>query len=141
MRARGMHDSPTYGPDCTTDRSSNGAEISFGTTVNVADRLAAQAGGGQILATRPVGDAAPSLGVQVRGLGCMTLHNLTIPVELFKLVRDDANDRDVDPVCRMRVNPATAAGRLTYAGSDYLFCSLDCAGKFAARPDRFTSVE
>lgn len=113
----------------------------FGTTVNVAARLAAQAGGGQILATRPVADAAPSVDVQVRGLGCMTLHNLTIPVELFKLVRDGANDRDVDPVCRMRVNPATAAGRLTYAGGDYLFCSLDCAGKFAAQPDRFTSVE
>ncbi len=126
----GLH----YGP--VVER---GGDI-FGTTVNVAARLAAHAGGGQILATRAVADAAPSVGVEVRALGPMTLHNLSVPVELFKLVRDGANDRDTDPVCRMRVNPATAVGRLTYAGADYLFCSLDCAGKFAAQPDRFTSV-
>lgn len=59
---------------------------------------------------------------------------------MYKLIRAGVNDHDVDPVCRMRINPATAAGRLNYAGTDYLFCSLDCAGKFASHPDRFTSA-
>ncbi len=109
----------------------------FGATVNIAARVAAQAGGGQILVTSPVADAAPAVGVPVRALGCMRLHNLSERVELFKLVRPGADDQDVDPVCRMRINAATAAGRLAYAGADYLFCSLECAAKFAAHPDRY----
>lgn len=109
----------------------------FGTTVNVAARLAAQAGGGQILATGTIAGAAPSVGVEVRALGSVTLRNLSTRIELFKLVRNGPDDRDVDPVCRMRLNPATAPARLTYAGADYLFCSLQCAGKFAAHPAQF----
>jgi adenylate cyclase len=113
----------------------------FGATVNIAARVAARAAGGQVLVTRPIADAAPAAGVAVRALGPIMLHNLTTPVEVFRLVHEDMSDRDVDPVCRMRINCATAVGCLTYAGVEYLFCSLDCAGKFAARPDRFTTLK
>lgn len=110
----------------------------FGSTVNIAARITEKAAGGQILMTRPVADAA-AVGRTVRALGPLRLRNISGPVELYKLVRTGAEDHDVDPVCRMRINPAIAAGRLTYAGTDYLFCSLRCAGKFATEPDRFTS--
>lgn len=90
--------------------------------------------------TEPVADAAAASGQTVRALGALSLHNLSEPVDLYKLVRNGMDDHDVDPVCRMRINPATALGRLTYAGTDYLFCSLLCAGRFAAEPDRFTSL-
>ena len=113
----------------------------FGSTVNIAARITAKAAGGQILMTRPVADAAVPHGLTVRELGPLRLRNLIEPVELYKLVRTGMDDHDVDPVCRMRINPATAVGRLTYAGTDYLFCSLRCAGKFAMQPDRFTSIE
>lgn len=43
----------------------------------------------------------------------------------------------IDPVCRMSVVPASAAGRLRYADAEWWFCSLDCAGRFAADPDRY----
>ena len=109
----------------------------FGATVNIAARIAARAGGGEILCTRPVADAAAAAEIRTRRLGLIPLRNLTEPVELFELVRSAAADRTVDPVCRMVVHPATAAGRLGYQGVDYLFCSLDCAAKFAAHPDRF----
>jgi class 3 adenylate cyclase len=111
----------------------------FGATVNIAARIAARAGGGEILFTRPVADAAAAAEIRTRRLGLIPLRNLTEPVELFELVRSAAPDRSVDPVCRMMVHPATAAGRLSYQGIDYLFCSLDCAAKFAAHPDRFGS--
>jgi adenylate cyclase len=123
----GLH----YGP--VVER---GGDI-FGATVNIAARIAARAGGGQILMTRPIADAAAAGDVATRSLGPTPLRNLTTPVELFELVRAGAPDRTVDPVCRMMVHPATAAGRLSYAGIDYLFCSLDCAAKFAAHPDNF----
>jgi adenylate cyclase len=109
----------------------------FGSTVNIAARIAARAGGGEILLTRPVADAAAAADIRTRRLGLIALRNLTEPVELFELVRSAAPDRTVDPVCRMMVHPANAAGRLAYRGVDYLFCSLECAAKFAAHPDQF----
>ena len=47
---------------------------------------------------------------------------------------------DIDPVCRMAVDPSQAAGRLQYNGREHLFCSLECAGRFAADPDRYLSA-
>ena len=45
-------------------------------------------------------------------------------MELFKFVRDGANDRDVvDPGVPNAGQLATAVKRLTYAGGDHLFCS------------------
>ena len=41
-----------------------------------------------------------------------------------------------DPVCGMRVEPATAR-HLEYAGADYFFCSRSCEDVFARDPDRF----
>ena len=43
----------------------------------------------------------------------------------------------IDPVCRMAVDPAHAAGTLVHEGVVYTFCSLDCARRFAERPERF----
>jgi len=111
----------------------------FGSTVNIAARITAKAAGGQILMTGPIADSAAASGQTIRALGPLSLRNFSEPVELYKLVRTGVEDHNVDPVCRMRINPATSAGRLTYAGTDYLFCSLRCAAKFAAEPDRFTS--
>ena len=113
----------------------------FGATVNIAARVAGLAAGGQILATRPIADAAPKTGVTIRELGSTRLHNVSTPVELFSLIRAGGCGHDIDPVCRMLLTPATAVGRLGYAGNDYLFCSLACAAKFAADPDRFTVAE
>lgn len=113
----------------------------FGATVNVAARIAGRAGGGQILLTRPVANAAAAAGITVRRLGATPLRNVTTPIELFEVVRPGASDRAIDPVCRMMVHPATAVGRLTYAGTGYLFCSLDCAAKFAAKPKAFADYD
>jgi class 3 adenylate cyclase len=113
----------------------------FGATVNIAARIAGRAGGGQILLTRPVADAAAAAEIRVRCLGPIPLRNLTTPIELFEVVRPGGPDRAIDPVCRMMVHPATAVGRLVYAGTGYLFCSLDCAAKFAAQPDSFIDYD
>lgn len=48
----------------------------------------------------------------------------------------DQNEKDsaVDPVCGMTVDPASAAGRASYAGRDYAFCSAGCRDTFTADP-------
>ncbi|VTT99160.1 copper-exporting atpase : Cu2+-exporting ATPase OS=gamma proteobacterium Hiromi1 GN=TBH_C1459 PE=3 SV=1: YHS: E1-E2_ATPase: Hydrolase [Gemmataceae bacterium] len=42
-----------------------------------------------------------------------------------------------DPVCGMTVDPATAAGATTHAGTTYHFCSTHCLTKFRADPGRY----
>lgn len=43
-----------------------------------------------------------------------------------------------DPVCGMKVDPATAEHR-GHAGKTYYFCSQNCADSFAVNPGRFAS--
>jgi Cu+-exporting ATPase len=43
----------------------------------------------------------------------------------------------VDPVCHMTVDPATAAASYEYQGRTYYFCSPHCQQKFAADPQRY----
>ena len=42
-----------------------------------------------------------------------------------------------DPVCGMTVNPGTAAGSVTRAGTTYHFCSTHCLETFEANPAKY----
>ena len=42
-----------------------------------------------------------------------------------------------DPVCGMEVDPDNATARFEHGGSDYYFCSIGCARRFAEQPDKF----
>jgi Cu+-exporting ATPase len=42
-----------------------------------------------------------------------------------------------DPVCNMQVDPQRAAGRSSYQGADYYFCSASCKTQFDRNPARF----
>jgi len=43
----------------------------------------------------------------------------------------------IDPVCGMKVDPATAKHRFVYRGQDYFFCGARCRERFAAEPEKF----
>lgn len=110
----------------------------FGTPLNLAARVAAQARGGQVLATREVADAASAHGLPVRSLGPYALRNLTEPVELFELDVEGAGPESaVDPVCRMRVKRDDAARVASFERREFWFCSAECADRFAASPDSY----
>lgn len=47
------------------------------------------------------------------------------------------HDTVVDPVCGMRVNPATSPHRFEFGGTAYHFCSARCLEKFSANPDQY----
>jgi Cu+-exporting ATPase len=42
-----------------------------------------------------------------------------------------------DPVCGMKVDPATAKHRFAYKGQDYFFCSGRCRERFEAEPEKY----
>jgi adenylate cyclase len=109
----------------------------LGASVNLTARVAGQAHGAQVLATTEVAEAARRQGVTVVDLGCFELRNVAERVELFQIeVCPDATGSVIDPVCRMQVRRADAAGRLRHRDRDYWFCSLECAAAFTADPDR-----
>ncbi len=107
----------------------------FGAGVNVAARITALAAGGELILSAGPATAARTRGLRVHDLGLAALRNVTQPVELYR-IDIDHTQQAVDPVCRMTVQRHVAAGTLSYDGHDYWFCSLACAGSFAADPAR-----
>jgi len=109
-----------------------------GAAVNLAARVASQAGGSEVLATALVAEAADSLGFTTTSLGAVHLRNLRDPVALYALeLASDSAAEVLDPVCRMRVHPQRAAGRLNFEGTTYFFCSLRCSSLFASAPEAY----
>jgi len=113
----------------------------IGATVNLAARVSAAATGGEVLLTAQTAALAPEIpGVLYESRGRQVLRNVRDPVELVAAVRQGHTSNQglaIDPVCRMAVDPAHAAGRLTYNDAAYFFCTLTCAGEFAQHPERF----
>ena len=112
----------------------------FGATVNLASRVAAQAAGGQVLATSVIASAVEAIELTARSLGPVRLRNIAEPIDLFEISPcPSPHERVIDPVCRMAVDRATAPGRLAHQGRECWFCSLSCAAAFAKDPERFTA--
>ena len=112
----------------------------FGATINVAARVSALAGGGEVLVTGRTAALAPDLdGVLYESRGRQVLRNVAEPVEIFAVVRVDENAEQlaVDPVCQMVVDPDHAVGRLLVDEKAHYFCSLTCAAAFAQHPERY----
>lgn len=113
----------------------------FGSAVNLAARLSGRASGGEVLlsdATRRA--AGVARGIELVDRGRLELRNVREPVHVFAAYLAKPRDEQglaVDPVCRMVVDPRSAAGRLVHDQVEYQFCSLRCAGEFARAPDRY----
>jgi len=116
----------------------------FGTTVNVAARVAAQATGGRILCTKIVADALAHAGVtnvEIEGRGLASLRNLPQPMGLFEIILANfAPEYAIDPVCKMPVDTQHAAGALQFNHKKYWFCSLSCVQRFAQRPTAYVQA-
>lgn len=112
----------------------------FGSAVNLAARVAAAAGGDEVLLTEHTREAAGDVpGVELEALGRHSFRNVAERVALFRALPPRASKpAALDPVCRMTVDPSRATGELKYDGRTYLFCSLECAAAFSADPKSFT---
>lgn len=106
----------------------------FGNAVNIAARVTALAAGGQVLATNQIAEIARSGGRAVTAFGKVELKNLRNQMELYAIDFRSSHHpaQEVDPVCRMRVNPETAAAHVRHGDADHYFCSPDCARTFLA---------
>jgi adenylate cyclase len=112
----------------------------FGTTVNVAARVSGSAAGGEVLVTETTAAGLAEGRFELHARGRRHFKNVGDPVVVYSAVghgRTSEEGLNVDPVCRMAVEPERAAGTLTYSGFEYRFCSLECAGAFARDPKRY----
>ncbi|HEX5096554.1 MAG TPA: adenylate/guanylate cyclase domain-containing protein [Acidimicrobiia bacterium] len=110
----------------------------FGASVNLAARVAAQAGGGQLLATSAVALAARDAGEVVTHVGPTELRNIAAPVDLYEISFHVSAETAVDPVCAMKVpigDPATV--HIHFGDRDFWFCGLPCVATFASAPERY----
>jgi adenylate cyclase len=107
----------------------------FGSTVNIAARLAAIASPGQLLATSAVATAASTEGVLVRPLGKVSLRSIPDKVPLYEIhVAPEPDPAWIDPVCKMHAPYSTF---LRAASSGPWFCSKLCADAFERSPHTY----
>ena len=115
----------------------------IGAAVNLAARIAAYARSDQILCTVPVADAIRPLQIAaIRPAGATRFKNVTEAVTLFEIEdpRRIVTHGEIDPVCRMQLDPECAPARLPFGDRAYHFCSFDCAQKFAKTPETYIRI-
>jgi adenylate cyclase len=107
----------------------------FGSTVNIAARVAALAAPGQLIATRPVAEIAVAEGIFVGDLGETSLRSLPDKVHLYDIHLMPAPDPAwIDPVCKMHA-PYSTFQRANPTGP--WFCSNRCAEAYARSPETY----
>lgn len=103
----------------------------YGTTVNIAARVAERAAADEILITPAMGAAAQDAGWRVQPLGPTDLRNLGEPIELARLQHTTCGAIHIDPVCFMRVDPEDPATIALHEDHDEVFfCSTQCAATY-----------
>ncbi|HQR10283.1 MAG TPA: adenylate/guanylate cyclase domain-containing protein [Casimicrobiaceae bacterium] len=113
----------------------------FGSTVNLAARVAAQATGGRILCTEEIAKVLAQSGIpdiEVEHRGGVLLKNVPQSVDLYEIILSSfVREYAIDPVCKMQVDTRHAAGDLHFNKKTYWFCSLECVERFARQPSSY----
>jgi adenylate cyclase len=114
----------------------------FGSTINIAARVAALAGPCEVLLTAATrGATGTADAVVFEDCGAHELRHVATAVHLFRARSVDDDGRDgrwvIDPVCRMRLDVEHTATSIEHDGTERFFCSALCAGKFARSPERY----
>ncbi|WP_259664658.1 adenylate/guanylate cyclase domain-containing protein [Rhizobium bangladeshense] len=109
----------------------------FGSTVNIAARIAALASPGQLLATQSVAEAAVARGILVRDLGLVALRSVAGEVPLYEIeLAPSADPAWIDPVCKMHA-PYSSYRRAAPEGP--WFCSPRCEEAYRRSPQTYES--
>src|SRR3954453_11126466 len=105
----------------------------FGSTVNIAARIAAIASPGQLLATQAVASVAAESGIDARDMGKVALRSIADQVSIYSIEFAPAFDPAwIDPVCKM-LAPYAAYRRTT--PTEPWFCSDGCAEAYRRSPE------
>ncbi len=113
----------------------------FGSTVNLAARLAGVAAPGMLAVTRPVALAASDTPLPVVPQGLTEVTGFQDFIEVFAIDPcAHGSSWLADPVCGMRLDAEASLVPDTLKDRGIGFCSQRCADIYAANPDRYSSV-
>ncbi|MCK4456686.1 MAG: heavy metal translocating P-type ATPase [Thermoplasmata archaeon] len=51
--------------------------------------------------------------------------------------KEEVKQVAIDPICKMEVDPETAAGEYEYKGKKYYFCAVGCMNRFQQDPEKY----
>jgi YHS domain-containing protein len=111
----------------------------FGATVNLASRVSGAARPGEVLVTAETRRECGSQdGIEFLPRGGRHFKHIPEPVPVYAAVNATAGTKEleIDPVCRMAVDPADAAATRRWRGASYYFCSAECERSFEQDPRR-----
>jgi adenylate cyclase len=114
----------------------------FGSTVNLAARVAGAADGGEVLLTQATRDSAGAVGgVELDLRGAHRFRHVPQPTLILRARPAGVSPATlpIDPVCRMAVEPERSR-RVLFENEDLHFCSTRCAVAFAASPELYVDV-
>jgi adenylate cyclase len=107
----------------------------FGSTVNIAARIAALASPGQLLATQPIAEIAAARDILIRDLGKTALRSVADEVALYEIELAPSPDPTwIDPVCKMHA-PYASYRRMPPQGP--WFCSPLCEEAYRKSPQTY----
>lgn len=112
----------------------------LGATVNLAARVTAVAGPGELIVTGAFRDAAGDVPVTFEALEPRTLKGLVEQVALHRVDLGHRTDDRSDPVCGMRLGSAATYPNERWEGATYEFCSEQCRQLFEADPRRYVAA-
>jgi class 3 adenylate cyclase/YHS domain-containing protein len=115
----------------------------YGATVNLASRVVDAAKPGEVLftaATRRELEGRDGFAIEERGT--RRFKHVVDPVPVYEALAagGEAKRLEIDPVCRMAVDPDRAASSRKRLGLSYYFCSQDCREKFDAGPKSYIAT-
>jgi adenylate cyclase len=115
----------------------------FGSTVNLASRVADAAQPGEVLLTdetrRQIGDGD---GFELEKRGSRYFKHVPQLIPVYRVVEPSAHARrlEIDPVCRMAVSTDLAESSRKRRGTVYYFCSAECRRQFDQEPRRYIAL-
>lgn len=127
---------PAVGAGIHFGRAERRGEDWFGATVNLASRIAAIAGAGEVLVSGEVRKRGRQIGeLSYELLGTERLRNVRGSVAVYRVGCVEGHpDRLADPVCRMTLDPDGEWPTVEYEAVEYSFCSADCRAVFERDP-------
>lgn len=114
----------------------------YGAAVNLASRVVDAARPGQVLLTRETRALLDDDGFVIEECGSRRFKHVPQPVPVYEALPAgrEARSFEIDPVCRMAVDPRRAASHRRRLGVTYFFCSDECRRRFDTGPQSFIAT-
>ena len=114
----------------------------FGGTVNLASRISGAARTGEVLLTEQTKRCLDGDGYTLEPRGRRYFKHIVDPVPVYRAVGGGRAGQhlEIDPVCRMAVDPQAPMATRHRRGVTYYFCSQECEHAFSADPRRYIAT-